>query len=140
VLRLSNSRGSFLRVAPAAGWSNSRCFIAESNAHCSTTEAADTRRQCRMLLSINQISELTGQDRRTVTKQLDGLPFQPGDKNAYLYESTEALPRVYAMDSLEAARAAQARSQASLNAVREEDLRKQRIAIQIVRDVSSLWP
>jgi hypothetical protein len=44
------------------------------------------------------------------------------------------------MDSLEAARAAQASSQASLNAVREEDLRKQRIAIQIVRDVSSLWP
>ena len=38
------------------------------------------------------------------------------------------------MDSLEAARAAQARSQASLNAVREEDLRKQRIPIQIVLD------
>ena len=38
------------------------------------------------------------------------------------------------MDNLEAARAAQARSQASLNAVREEDLRKQRIPIQIVLD------
>ena len=63
-----------------------------------------------MLLSINQISELTGQDRRAITKQLDGLPFQSGDKNAYLYESAEALPRVYAMDNLEAARAAQARS------------------------------
>jgi hypothetical protein len=68
-----------------------------------------------MLLSINQISELTGQDRRTIVKQLDGLPFQAGDKNAYLYQSVEALPRVYAMDSLEAARAAQARSQACLN-------------------------
>jgi hypothetical protein len=55
-----------------------------------------------MLLSINQISELTGQDRRTITKQLDGLPFQAGDKNAYLYESTEALSRIYAMDTLEA--------------------------------------
>ena len=41
----------------------------------------------------------------------------------------------YAVDYLEAARAAQARSQASLNAVREENLRKQRIAIQIMRDV-----
>ena len=44
-----------------------------------------------------------------------------------LYESSEALPLIYAVDNLEAARAAQARSQASLNAVREEDLRKQRI-------------
>ena len=85
-----------------------------------------------MLLSINQISELTGQDRRTIVQQLDGLPFQPGDKNAYIYQSAEALQRVYAMDNLEAARDAQARSQASLNAVREEDLRKQRIPIQIV--------
>ena len=67
-------------------------------------------------------------------KQLDGLSFQPGDKNAYLYQSAEALQRVYAMDSLEAAQAAHARSQASLNAVREEDLRKQRIPIQIVLD------
>ena len=38
------------------------------------------------------------------------------------------------MDSLDAARAAQARSQASLNAVREEDLRKQRIPVQMVLD------
>jgi hypothetical protein len=36
------------------------------------------------------------------------------------------LPLIYAVDNLEAARAAQARSQASLNAVREEDLWKQR--------------
>ena len=38
------------------------------------------------------------------------------------------------MDNLEAARAAQARSQASLNAVREEDLRKQRIPLQLALD------
>ena len=47
-----------------------------------------------MLLSINQISELTGQDRRTIVKRLEDLPFQPGDKNACLYASTEALPAV----------------------------------------------
>ena len=87
-----------------------------------------------MLLSINQLSELTGQDRRTIVKRLEDLQSQPGDKNALLYASTEALTRIYAMDSLEAARAAQARSQASLNAVREEDLRKQRIPIEIVLD------
>ena len=44
----------------------------------------------------------------------------------------DALPLIFAVDNLEAARAAQARSQASLNAVREEDLRKQRIPIQII--------
>ena len=70
-----------------------------------------------------------------IPKRLENLPFTPGDKGAHLYESREALPLIYAVDNLEAARAAQARSQASLNAVREEDLRKQRIGIQIVRDV-----
>ena len=60
------------------------------------------------------------------------MPFTPGDKGAHLYESRDALPLIFAVDNLEAARAAQARSQASLNAVREEDLRKQRIPIQIV--------
>ena len=87
-----------------------------------------------MLLSVNQISELTGRDRHGIPKRLENLPFTPGDKGAHLYESREALPLIYAVDNLEAARAAQARSQASLNAVREEDLRKQRIPIQIVLD------
>jgi hypothetical protein len=55
-----------------------------------------------------------------------------------LYESTEALPLVYAVDNLEAARAAraeQARSAAQLNAIRAEDLRKTRIPITIVLQV-----
>ena len=87
-----------------------------------------------MHLSISQLSDLTGRDRRTITKQLSGLTHTPGEGGAMLYKSSEALPLIYAVDNLEAARAAQARSQASLNAVREEDLRKQRIPIQIVLD------
>ena len=86
-------------------------------------------------MAVNQISELTGRDRHGIPKRLENLPFTPGDKGAHLYESREALPLIYAVDNLEAARAAQARSKASLNAVREQDLRKQRIPIQIVRDV-----
>ena len=39
---------------------------------------------------------------------------------------------IYAVDNLEAARAEQARSQAALNKVREENLRKQRIPIELV--------
>src|SRR5437773_2834740 len=87
-----------------------------------------------MLLSINRLSELTSRDRRTITKQLEDLRFVDGEKGAHLYESSEALPLIYAVDNLEAARAKQALSQASLNALREEDLRKQRIPIQEVED------
>ena len=87
-----------------------------------------------MHLSISQLSELTGRDRRTVAGRLADVPHTAGERGAMLYASSEALPLIYAVDNLEAARAAQARSQASLNAVREEDLRKQRIPIQIVLD------
>ena len=87
-----------------------------------------------MHLSISQLSELTGRDRRTVAGKLADVPHIAGERGAMLYESSEALPLIYAVDNLEAARAAQARSQASLNAVREEDLRKQRIPIQMALD------
>jgi hypothetical protein len=88
-----------------------------------------------MLLSISQLSELTGRDRRTLTKKLEPLPMTEGEKGGHLYESVEALARIYGSDSLEAARAEQARSQAALNKVREEDLRKQRIPIELVLSI-----
>ena len=77
-----------------------------------------------MLLSINQLWDLTGRERKTVTKKLENLTFIAGEKSAHLYESSQALPLIYSVDNLEAARAKQALSQASLNALREEDLRK----------------
>ena len=52
-----------------------------------------------------------------------------------LYDSQQALPLIYAVDNLEAARAEQARSQAALNKVREETLRKQRIPLDLVISV-----
>jgi hypothetical protein len=88
-----------------------------------------------MLLSINQLFELTGRDRKTIKQKLEGLSFRNGEKSAHLYNSREVLPLIYAADNLEAARAAQARSQASLNAYREEVLRKTRIPIEIVEEV-----
>jgi hypothetical protein len=88
-----------------------------------------------MLLSINQLFELTGRDRKTIKQKLEGLSFANGEKGAHLYNSREVLPLIYAADNLEAARAAQARSQASLNAYREEVLRKTRIPIHIVEEV-----
>ena len=88
-----------------------------------------------MLLSINQYSELTNFERRTITKLLKDQDVVNGERGALLYDLATALPVLYKADNLEAARAKQALSQASLNAVREEDLRKQRIPILVVTDV-----
>jgi len=84
-----------------------------------------------MLVSIKKLSELTGRHRQTIAKILADLPLVDGQKGAHLYDSREALPLIYAVDNLEAARAEQARSQAALNKVREENLRKQRIPIEL---------
>ncbi len=93
-----------------------------------------------MQLSISQLSELTGRERRTVSNKLADIPHTPGDKGAMLYESTQALPLIYAVDNLEAARAAQARSQASLNALREEDIRKLRIPLPLaLREIDAVF-
>ena len=52
-----------------------------------------------------------------------------------MYSSEDALAAIYKTDSLEAARAEQARTAAQLNAIRAEDLRKTRIPIAIVLQV-----
>src|SRR5437773_3409505 len=74
----------------------------------------------RMLKSVNQLSELTGRDRRTVKKQLEELHFVLGEKSAHLYESSEALPLIYRVDNIESARAKQALSQASLTPLKKK--------------------
>ena len=48
-----------------------------------------------MLLSINQLWEITGRDRKTITKKLENLTFTDGDKGAHLYESSQALPLIF---------------------------------------------
>jgi hypothetical protein len=88
-----------------------------------------------MKVSITRLWELTGRERSFIRKKLQGLSSVNGDKRAHLYESTEALPIIYSVESLEVARARHALSQASLNAVREESLRKQRIPIETVEEV-----
>jgi hypothetical protein len=84
--------------------------------------------------SLNQLSELTGFDRRTIKKQLANLPFAAGKRGAKLYESVTALEAIYTPSGLEAARAKMALSQASLNREREMKLRRERIPIPIVLD------
>jgi len=70
-----------------------------------------------MLLSINQLSELTGRDRRALTKLLRDLPKIAGPKSAHQFESKDALALIYGGGNLESARAKQALSHAALNAV-----------------------
>jgi hypothetical protein len=84
-------------------------------------------------MSINQFSELTGKDRRTVTQRLRDLEFDEGPKSAHLYNSAKALELIYGGErgAFEAARTRQALSQAELNEVRTETERKKRIPIDI---------
>jgi DNA-binding Lrp family transcriptional regulator len=88
-----------------------------------------------MKLPILKIAELTGVHRDTISKRLADLAFEPGKKGAKLYSSEDALAAIYKTDSLEAARAEQARTAAQLNAIRAEDLRRTRIPIAIVLQV-----
>lgn len=88
-----------------------------------------------MKLPIVKIAELTGIHRDTVSKRLADVPFEAGKKGAKLYSSEDALAEIYKTDSLEAARAEQARTAAQLNKIRAEDLRKTRIPISIVLQV-----
>ena len=85
-----------------------------------------------MKLPILKIAELTGVHRDTISRRLADLPFEAGKKGAKLYSSEDALAAIYKTDSLEAARAEQARTAAQLNAIRADVLRKTRIPIAIV--------
>ena len=85
-----------------------------------------------MLVSISHLYELTGKERRTITKQLESLPFKEGEKGGHMYESAEALQKIYAAGSLEAARADHARTQADLNRIRQQELERKRIPIEAV--------
>ena len=90
-------------------------------------------------MSINQLAELTGKDRRTITDRVKELPYEDGPKKAHLYKSEMALGAIYAAGSdgvsLDEARKRQALSQALLNETRGEELRKNRIPLDIVRAI-----
>ena len=88
-----------------------------------------------MKLPILKIAELTGVHRDTISRRLADLPFEAGKKGAKLYSSEDALAAIYKTDSLEAARAEQARTAAQLNTIRADVLRKTRIPIEIVTQV-----
>ena len=97
-------------------------------------DRVDYEGKSELKLPISKLSELTGVHRDSISKRLANLPFSAGKKGAKLYSSADALAAIYKTDSLDAARAEQARSAAQLNALRAEEIRKTRIPIQIVLD------
>ena len=86
-----------------------------------------------MQVSINQLSEWTGKDRRTITTRLKDLAHVDGAKGAYLYESSEALELIYGKGAgkpdLEAKRCEEIDLNMSIK-------RKERIPLRIA---STLW-
>ena len=91
-------------------------------------------------LSINQLSVLTGRDRRTIDGRLVGLACQPGPKNAKLYDSEVALAKIYVADSagktLDQARTDLAIEQARQARLRGDEIERTRIPIEVV---DGLW-
>src|SRR5216117_4488666 len=83
---------------------------------------------------MSPLEQVTARSFHVIRKQLEDSHFIEGDRGEHLYESTEALPLIYRVDNLESARAKQALSQASLNAIKEENLRKERVPLQLALD------
>ena len=48
-----------------------------------------------MKISLTEFKNLTGLDHRRIAQALSGLPYDDGQQNSKLYESTEALPLLY---------------------------------------------
>jgi hypothetical protein len=96
-----------------------------------------------MKVSINQLSELTGFDRRTVKGRLKNIKFTLGAKKANLYDSSEALAQLYGADSEEGelvsyehARIQNLQADTKLKQVTREEKEKQRIPIGVVQSVN----
>jgi hypothetical protein len=93
------------------------------------------------LLSVNELSNLTGKDRRTITTRLSGVLHEDGPKGAHLYDSAIALALLYGADSdgksLEQARKELALEQAALTRTRNESERKERIPHAVIDQVDN---
>ena len=89
-----------------------------------------------MLLSISQLADLTGHDRRTITRKLETLVWEEGEKSAHLYQSKEALVAIYVAESqgktLDQAKTEQALESAALTRARREEVEKKRPPLDLV--------
>lgn len=86
-------------------------------------------------LSIRQISVLTALDRDTVTRRLQGLPSEPGTKNARMYDAPAALRAVLAPALL-----APGESTLEQIKVRNETLNAQLKQVELAKKLKGLFP
>ena len=89
-----------------------------------------------MELSINELADLTGHDRRTITRRLEKFTYTEGPKGAHLYESRHALAAIYVQENegktFDQARTEQALASARLTTVRCETEEKKRPPLELV--------
>ena len=89
-----------------------------------------------MDLSISQLADLSGFDRRTVTKKLERLVWTEGEKGAHLYETKAALAALYVAEhegkTFDQARTEQALASARLTTVRCETEETKRPPLDLV--------
>ena len=89
-----------------------------------------------MDLSISELSDLTGFDRRTITRKLEKLVYTEGPKGAHLYDPKHALAALYVAESegksFDQARTEQALASARLTTVRCETEEKKRPPLDLV--------
>ena len=98
-------------------------------------------------LSINELHQLTGKTRATVTKHLDGVPFKDGPKKAMLYDSQVALERLYRGESTgdEGDPISKLEAERQLTIARKQQIdlemevtRKERIPLDVVDEIDEL--
>ena len=89
-----------------------------------------------MELSINELADLTGHDRRTITRRLEKFTYTEGPKGAHLYDSRGALAAIYVPENegmnLDKARTEQALESAALTRARREEVEKTRPPLDLV--------
>lgn len=95
-------------------------------------------------VSANYLERLTGKKRQTISKKCEGLDTEKGTKNAILYDSAEALERIYLGDGgdYQSAQREKARldhHRANMEELREKKLRGEIVPFdQVVRAVSEM--
>ncbi len=99
------------------------------------------------LLSELKFSELTGFDRGTVKRRLDGVDHQPGPRRGRLYESKIALERLYRGESAgeEGDPISKLEAERQLTIARKQQIdlemevtRKERIPLDVVDEIDEL--
>ena len=86
------------------------------------------------MMSINQLSLLTGRTRQHVTRRVARLDHIDGERGAKLYDSAEAIPAILAVSELEQLRAAATRERMLLAQARQEVREGKRIPIELLME------